>query len=64
MKRKKFHIKIIYLKLFGEEEKIKKKTPSSPLFFNFFCANFEDKNWHPKIVGNLLSKNSETFVLQ
>ena len=35
MKRKIYNIKIIYLKLFGEEENKLKKT-SSPLFLDFW----------------------------
>ena len=27
-------------------------------------ANFEEKNWHQKNVGNFLSKNYETLFLQ
>ena len=63
MKRKKFHIKIIYLKLFGEENKSKKNTPFTS-FFGFLSANFKEKNWHPKNVNHFLLKNYETFFLQ
>ena len=50
MTRKKFHIKIIYLKLFGEVS-----SYDNPLFTLFqICihANFEEKNWHPKKICN------------
>ena len=43
MKRKKFHIKIIYLTLFGEEKKKLKKTPPSPLFLDFWVPILKKK---------------------
>ena len=62
MTRKKFHIKIIYLKLFGEVSSF--DNPPFTLFQKCIPANFEEKNWHPINVGNFFSKNFETFFLQ
>ena len=62
MTRKKFHIKIIYLKLFGEVSSF--DNPPFTLFQKCIHANFEEKNWHPKNVSHFLSKKFETFFLQ
>ena len=53
MKRKNFHIKIIYLKLFGEVSSY--DNPPFTLLQKFIRANFEEKNGHPKNVVYFLS---------
>ena len=62
MTRRKFHIKIIYLKLFGEVSSY--DNPLFTLLQKCIRANFEEKNGHPKHFGHFLSKNYETFFLQ
>ena len=54
MKRKKFHIKIIYLKLFGEVSSY--DNPPFTLFQKCIRANFEEKNVHPKNFGYFFFK--------
>ena len=62
--RKKFHIKIIYLKLLGEEKKKRKEKNPFTSFLDFLVPILKKKNWHLNIFGIFFFFNYDTFFLQ